>query len=394
MNPKVLFVNSSAELFGGAEQSLLLLVQAARRDGFDCEVVLPYPGPLAGHLTAMGVRVHILALGVLRTRRELRSPKAIIRLLQIPLAAIRLSRIIHSSQVDIVHSNTCVVVAGALAAKLQGKPHIWHVREILAGPLWKILRLLLLRLSDRIVCISSAVERTLLPIPPKMRSRVITIPNGINMKEFDETTVPVTAPGCSVAMIARVNPWKGHAVFLEAAALVHRGLPGVDFYLVGGCPAQYRALYAELIRCQHRLGLRDAVHFVEHLSGPRLRELVASIDVIVLPSTKPEPFGLVIIEAMALRRPVIATAHGGPVEIISDWEDGLLVTPNDPEALASAVVRLLSDRHLRERLGANGYRKVERLYSSQAFDRKIAVLYGSIRAEKSLEVLPPVVGAR
>jgi len=351
-------------------------------------------GRYVAHLTAMGVRVHILALGVLRTRRELRSLKVIIRLLQIPLAAIRLSRIIQSSHVDIVHSNTCVVVAGALAAKLQGKPHVWHVREILGGPLWKILRLLVLRLSDRIVCISSAVERTLLPIPPKMRSKVITIPNGINMKDFDETAVPVTAQGCSVAMIARVNPWKGHAVFLEAAALVGRRMSGVNFYLVGGCPRQYQSLRAELTGLQDRLGLGDGVHFIDHLSAPRLRDFVASTEVIVLPSTKPEPFGLVIIEAMALRRPVIATAHGGPLEIISDGEDGLLVTPNDPEALASAIIRLLSDRQLRERLGANGYRKVERLYSSQAFDRKIAALYRSVRAGIPLEILPPVVGAR
>src|SRR5438132_11043836 len=105
MKPKVLFVNSSSDLLGGAEQSLLALVQAADRNGWAHEVALPFQGPLVDHLRARGVRVHVLTMGVLRSRRELRSPKLAIRLLEIPLGALRLSRIIKASGADIIHSN-------------------------------------------------------------------------------------------------------------------------------------------------------------------------------------------------------------------------------------------------------------------------------------------------
>lgn len=378
MNRKVLFVNSSSDLIGGAEQSLLGLVEAARRNGWAYEVVLPFQGPLADHLRASGVRVHVLAMGVLRSRRELRSLKLVIRLLEVPVGAVRLSRIIQATGADLVHSNTSVVVAGALAARFATKPHIWHVREIFAGRLWKILRWFVLRFSDRIVCISSAVESNLLPAPPKFRQKIITIPNGIDLKGYDETLARVAAKEPSVAMIARINPWKGHALFLHAAALVSRRIPGVNFYLVGGCPTHYRDLYADLTLLRNQLGLQETAHFIDHLSRPKLMDLVASTRVIVLPSTKPEPFGLVIIEAMALRRPVIATAHGGPLEIIKDGDDGLLVSPDGPEALADAMMRLLSNRGLCEQLGAKGYEKVRRVYSAQAFNRNIAELYGSI----------------
>ncbi|MGC4083749.1 MAG: glycosyltransferase family 4 protein [Vicinamibacterales bacterium] len=141
-----------------------------------------------------------------------------------------------------------------------------------------------------------------------------------------------------VGLFGRLSPWKGQHVALEALA----ELPDVHLLLVGDAlfgETQYEQTLRR--RCDD-LSLTDRVHFTGFRHD--VPQLMKSVDIVVHASTAPEPFGRVIVEGMLARRPVVATRAGGVEEIVRDGETGLLVTPGDPRALASAI-RSLLDRH-------------------------------------------------
>jgi glycosyltransferase involved in cell wall biosynthesis len=163
---------------------------------------------------------------------------------------------------------------------------------------------------------------------------------------------PPRAEIVRVGLVATYGRWKGHDVFLDALARVSSSAPGVRGYIIGGplydtCDSQYtRAELQAMIesrRLNDRVGLTG---FVD--PGAAMRAL----DVIVHASTQPEPFGLVIAEAMACGRTVIATGHGGAAEFIADGQNALIARAADRRALADAIERLIRDPRLRKDLGA------------------------------------------
>ena len=105
-----------------------------------------------------------------------------------------------------------------------------------------------------------------------------------------------------------------------------------------------------------------------------------ALDILVLASTEPEPFGLVVVEGMATGRPVIATAHGGPCELLEDGVSGLLVPPRDPDAMAAAMQRLIDAPALAQTMGAAGRRRAETHYSSTAYIAGVVRVYDDVCA--------------
>jgi glycosyltransferase involved in cell wall biosynthesis len=147
-------------------------------------------------------------------------------------------------------------------------------------------------------------------------------------------------------------------VFLDAAARLAADRP-VRFYIVGGpiyrtAGSQYSI--EELRAAAEARGLGDRVAFAGHQADPA--SALRALDVAVHASTRPEPFGRVIVEAMACGRPVVAMRHGGAAELFEDGVDALGCPPGDPGALAAAIDRLVADPDLRDRLGAAGRRSV------------------------------------
>ena len=113
--------------------------------------------------------------------------------------------------------------------------------------------------------------------------------------------------------------------------------------------------------------------------GPsEMPEVHRAIDILVLASSQPEPFGLVIVEGMASGRPVIATAHGGPCELIEDGVTGLLVTPGSADALATAIISLVDDRVRARAMGVAGRLRAESNYSSQAYIAGVHRVYDDV----------------
>jgi glycosyltransferase involved in cell wall biosynthesis len=197
--------------------------------------------------------------------------------------------------------------------------------------------------------------------------RHLTIYDGIDCDRFTpgggaavrrELGISETAP--VVGIVGHIQGWKGQDLVVQAMAQLRDRHPELRCLIVGGVHRQ-GAEYAERMRA------RIATEGLERqviLTGAR-RDVAAcldAMDVAIHASTNPEPFGRVLIEAMALSRPLIAPREGGPLEIVVDGETGILVPPRDPSPLATAIDRLVRDPALRVRMGTAGRARVEAVF--------------------------------
>lgn len=221
----------------------------------------------------------------------------------------------------------------------------------LLGDHWRY-RLSYAHLVDGILTPAESIRERLLA-HAWLRVPIHVLPNGVDLERFafqpERTPPPDPAwpivPGAPLVVhLARLSGQKGHRVLLQAAARLYRQFPAVRYVLVGD-GAERMAIEAE----RSRLGLESIVHLAGHRRDSAA--VLAAADVVVLPS-RDEGYPNVLLEAMAVGRPVVASATGDSPRIVRDGETGFLVPPNAAEPFAEALGRLLGDRGLRERMGA------------------------------------------
>ena len=238
---------------------------------------------------------------------------------------------------------------------------------------------------DRIIAISDGVKDVLLKggIAPGV---IDVVPSGIDFSPFDAVTDRNFlraefgfAPDAFLAgIVAALEDHKGHRYLIEAARLIKARAPRAKIIVVGK-----GSLQLELDRQARDLQVDDLVYFLGFREDvPRI---LASLDVFVL-SSHLEGLGTSIMDAMASRLPVVATAVGGIPEVVSDGETGLLVAPRSPEALADAIVRLYLDRPLARRLGERGCEVVHEKFSAEAMARRIIEIYERIAHKKGIKL--------
>ncbi len=360
----ILVVDQSGQL-GGGELSLLDLLEAWGRQA---RVVLFAHGPFEDVLRERGVHVEVCdagAVGGLRRHLGL-------------VAALRaLPRLVHM----VATMRRAAVEAGAVYANSQkafviaalagGAPLVWHLRDILTSEHFgKINRTVAVWLANRraqCVIVNSRATGDAFVAAGGHPDKVRLVYNGIDPGPFD--TLPaahaatlraefgIDAANPLVGLFGRLTPWKGQHILLDALAL----LPGVHALLVGDALFG-ESDYAQALR-RRAAGpdLAGRVHFLGFRTD--VPALMKSVDIVCHTSTDPEPFGRVIIEGMLAQRPVIASAEGGPREILRDGETGLLVPPSDPRRLADAIATLAADPQYRARLAAAAHADARQRFS-------------------------------
>lgn len=363
----ILYLHSSAELYG-SDRSLLNTVTRLDESRFSVLVVLPCNGPLVDSLRRRGIETKVIDYAILR-RKNL-NLSGMVHYLRTFISSVKsLIDVIDRYDIDIVDVNTAVVLPGPIAARITHKKCVWHVREIISNRFENAVISILLRcLADVVIANSKATARSI-RVP---KNQITTIYNGIDTHsytaEYEANKFPVY-----VGMAGRINRWKGQELFIRAAIDVIKEIPDVKFLIAGSAYAgeeQYEASLRQLIIDNHveqnivLLGqVDDMAHFYNQLT------------VFILPSIEPEPFGLVVVEAMASSIPVIATSHGGPTEIIDDGVDGCLVDWHDSHEMSKAIIKVLKDPLYRKSLAVNGKNTVLDRFSIEVMVNNIEQVY-------------------
>jgi len=274
-------------------------------------------------------------------------------------------RIIRQEGIDIIHVNNALEQGceAIMAAKLCRIPCIVHQRGI--GKVNRLARFLS-KYVDVLICISEAVRQRYLTerVSPK---RVVRIYDGIDFL----TTVPMVSSemmqyalgienkGPIVGIVGTIQPWKGQREVILAIKEVKKQFQDIRCLIVGGIfDPVYRNEIKKLVA---ELELTDNIYLLGYRKD--VLDVMNTMDVVIHASTSPEPFGRVLIEAMTLGKPLIATRAGGPLEIIEDRVNGLLVPPRDPEALGSAVKLLLENKMFSAKIAEAGRERVKQLFT-------------------------------
>ncbi len=366
---RAVFCHFTADVCGGSDRSLFDLVTHLPRERFSPAMILRSGDPLAGRYRDTGIPV--IERTFVAPRRALQPLKLARYFANFWPAAAGVARDLRRLRADVVHVNTLFNLQGAAGARLARRPLVWHVRELVPdSKVARVMLRLVAHLAARPVANSTAVRDWL----RASGSDPSLVFNGIDASDFARLPdggvfrreFGLSTEDRVVVTIGRLEPWKGQHVFLEAAARVLPAHPETRFVVVGGAASNKPEYLDELrTRCKE-LSIADRVLF----TGIRqdIPGILASADLLVLPSVTPEPFGRTVVEAMLAARPVIATDGGGPRDTVLEGETGFLVPPGDAAALARRISTLLEDP---SRAGAMGARGRDRALAHFTLDRAV-----------------------
>ena len=387
---RILFIHSGSDLYG-ASRSLLRLSSRLVHDGVTVLTVLPYDGPLHDALQAKGVEVLVQKDLAVIERKKIQSFFGVIRfIVGALLSVINLLVLIKKFKPHLIHTMTSVIPSSGMAAKLGGIPHIWHIRESFGefGMWWKYYQFYMRWLSSKIICVSTPIAEQFAPM---LRTRKVNvIHNGFPIAEFEHPSqerihafkakfslenIPVL-----IGVVGRIKfHRKGQEIFVNAAHLLKDRFPDARFLCIGSPFPDNQSHLEDLLNLIHECGLEDYVIYTGDVED--VKAAIAALDILILSSAQPEPFAGVVIEAMALSRPVVATCLGGSIEQVEDGVTGYLVEPGNAKSMAVGIEKLLEDPRRRRIFGESGRVRFLEKFEFEPFYQKILDLYNQVVQE-------------
>jgi len=372
---KVLHLRSSSGFYG-PEAQILQLVKPMRQEGFEIEILALYRRngnmPLIHPLVERAKRSGLKANQLDDMARF--SPKAILRIAE------RLRR----GHFSLIHTHGYKTnIFGGLAAKLAGVKGIatvhLHTEASRRLKLYKVMDLFVLRFFPKVIAVSEHLRQELIS-KGLSKEKVVTIHTAIDLEAFLDTVphnsrklrdiLNIGDDQCVISIVGRLTPQKGHIYFLKGAKRILEVLPKAKFLVIGDGPSR-----KELEKLAISLGINRAVSFLGYQED--IAAFTNVSDVIVMSSIK-EGLPVVLLEALALAKPVVATRVGGVPEVIKDKETGLLVSPRDPEELAQAILYVVRNPNWASKLGERGRELVLREFSIQIMAREMARVYAEL----------------
>lgn len=383
MKRRILFLEHSTDgTIGGSHLCLLEICHNLDPNKFQAVVVFFESNPLIDDFRATGAEVHILKLAANWVPPKF-IPNFVARVLSfsVNLARVLLVRtaawslLLRRLKIDIVHiNNACGYDHDLmLAARLTRKPCLVHERGI--QPYIGYRTRYFANRVDRIVAISDAVADNLISqgIHPE---RIVRIDDGIDASRFtqheSETVIraryDIDADTPTIGIVGNIKSWKGQHIVVDAVGVLIREYPRLRCLVIGSvADADY---HQELLSRAKSAGIpSSSLIFTGYVPHPA--DLMRVMDIVIHASVEPEPFGIVLLEAMGCGKPLISTNIGGPREIVVHGETGLLVNPGDHEALARAVSDLLADPVGAKRMGE---RARVRYYERYTIQKNVAAI--------------------
>lgn len=390
---KIVFIDHTTRM-GGGQVYLLRQLSQLDRARFQPVVVCSSEGTLPDLVRQHGVDVQIIPVhsGLIDLRKDdlIRDPLSLIlNPLRFAGCVRRLAAWLRAARVDLVHLNSMKAgFYGGLAGRLAGVPVVWDFKDIISPDFFPALNRRLIVLvgntcAGRIVANSYAIRDEFVRQGGRA-DKVIVIHNGIDLDQFQPSRANgavLASLGLSpetpvISIFSRLDRWKGHTYFLQAAARVSREYPDARFLIVGETTFDDQSYTEELVRLTHELGLKERVLYLGFRHD--IAELMSASDIIVHASTLPEPLGLTPMEAQAAGKPVVAVGAGGVLETVVDEQTGLLIPPRNAEAMAEALLVLLRSPDRRRQMGATGRTRAESLFDLTTNARRVQDVYEAL----------------
>jgi glycosyltransferase involved in cell wall biosynthesis len=240
------------------------------------------------------------------------------------------------------------------------------------------------RLPDRLISVShwvacSVQEKINTPI-----QAIDVIYDGIELEKLDVNAdgsvfrkkYNITDNEFAVGLIGLLIPWKGQEIFLDAAKILRKTIPHFKMLVIGGTPDECKAYEAALRQRVIDEQLDDIVIFTGHVT--KMEPVYNGLDIIVSASTSPEPLGTVVIEALAMGRPLIGPNHGGAAEMMEHEITGLLFIPKNAVSLAEQIERYFKDIELRKTLGENARQHALKTFAVETHAEKVQAVYDNL----------------
>lgn len=339
---------------GGGEVMFKYLLRKSVNVGINWHVIFFSDGPLLREVQRDGVSVYVVNTG------RLRQP---IRFLQ---AVAAISRIIRKNQCQLVLSWSAKPhLYGSLAGLRARIPSIWYQLGSPDGAHLSLIdRIATLLPAKFIFVLSGMAQKAQARLRPRRRTKLVY--PGVDLDRFEKDLLPpmekareaigIEHNGPIIGIVGRLQKWKGMHVLIEAMPRVLEHEPNALCLIVGAKHEMEPDYEMELRSMVEDLGLQHQVTFTGYQRNVPL--WMQAMDIVVHASDH-EPFGIVIIEAMALGKPVVASTSGGPSEIVTDRVDGLLTPYGDAHRLSDALTSLLSDQQLASRLGRQAAKRAQ-----------------------------------
>lgn len=372
---RVLYVEGNYDgTVGGSYFSLLFLLENLDRARFDSLLVLRRDTPLMPRFEAAAGRVRIIKrtppFQVPPTWRRVPlvgffcgAFQSLVNLWRFYLTVFRLSRVLRRERVQLVHLNNSVTsnhdwMLGAMLARV---PCITHERGL--NDVYSPMARWCARRLARVICISQAVHDKLVE-RSVTRDNLVLIHNGLDPAQVVPTCSAeafrqkfgIPADHLVIGLLGNIREWKGQEIVVRALPHIVRRVPNVTCLFVGEAATNDQAYLARLQTLIKEFGITRNVVFTGYC-----RQVADALNVMALSihaSTWPEPFGRVLLEAMAMRKPVVGSRGGAVTEIVLDGATGYTFTPSDPEDLAARVVELLEHPERARAFGEAGYARL------------------------------------
>jgi glycosyltransferase involved in cell wall biosynthesis len=363
---RVLAVHPSPDLYG-SDRVLLDGLAAFRNAGARVEVVVPSPGRLTDVLTSGQCDWSAESFPVLRKALLRPTSLAVWAAGVVPVVG-RLRRMLRQRRPDILYVNTVTVPHWIIAGRLEAIPVVCHVHELESELPNLLARGLLapLLLATGVLVNSDATRRFLIGKVSSVARRCSVLYNGFHFPTLGPA--PFVKETSAIAIVGRLSPRKGQDVALRALSILVSQGTNARLEIVGDAYEGYAWFEQHLRNLATKPELSGRVRFMGFRKDPA--DTYKAADLVLVPS-RLEPFGNVAVEALGAGRPVVASNVGGLPEIVDHGVTGILVTPDDPVALAAAISGMLANPLAARQMGARGAQVVRRKFARERFDQEI-----------------------
>ena len=379
----ILFIHQSADLYG-SDKTLLLLLKNLDKKKFNPVVVIPIDGPLKTELENNNIEVYIAP--ALKLYRKIFTPKNILKFFSEHKTAVKfLDTLNEKHHFDIVYSNTLAILLGIIYAKKRKIKHIWHVHEIIESPkiFTSVFSKILQSKSNTKIVYNSIATQKFWNTNKKIYEKSQVIWNGleapqkyitkeekalIRLKYYNSKPDEIV-----IGLIGRISRWKGQLFLLNSFIKAAKNQPNLKLVFIGSPPPNQEEFLENLNNNIKKNQISNQVLIIPFQEN--IFSFWQSIDIAIVPSTEPEPFGLVAVEAMLAQKPVIAANHGGLPEIVIDGQTGILFEPNNEDELTKAIQYLVNNPKTRIEMGENGRQRAVQTFSIASYIQNLENIF-------------------